>query len=221
MLIIGHRGAAGLEEENTIRSFKKAQSLGVDMIELDVRLSKDHQIMVIHDSNLKRRFGVNKAVADLTATELKQISAKREIPTLQEALENISVPLNIHAKVHGLESQLLKSLKNFSPRVLISCVYPGVLKKIRTLDGNVRLGLVIGPGELHLVPILNYLTRKIDLYSIHPSYSIVSRASIALIRGLSKRKIFVWTINTLKQFAKVSKLGVDGVFTNYPNRIKN
>lgn len=220
MLIIGHRGAAGIEPENTIRSFKKAESLGVDMIELDVRLSKDHQIMVIHGRNLKRLFGVNKAVADLTAMELKKISAKREIPTLQEALENISVPLNIHVKVHGLESQLLASLKKFSPRVLISCTYPGVLKKIRTLDENVRLGLVIGAGELHLLPILNHLTRKIDLYSIHPSYPIVSKASIALIRGLSKRKIFVWTINTLKQFTKVSKLGVDGVFTNYPNRIK-
>ena len=74
MIIIGHRGASGLEPENTIRSFKKAEELGVDMIEMDVRQSKDGELVVIHDRTLKRLFGVRKAVADLTVSELQEIS---------------------------------------------------------------------------------------------------------------------------------------------------
>lgn len=219
MLIIGHRGAAGLERENTISSFKKAQQLGVDMIELDVRRSKDGELVVIHDADLKKVFGIRKKVAHLTLVQLKTFTGG-EIPTLKEALASIKMPLDVHVKIHGAEKQLLKELKNFPHKVLISSTFPGVLKKIRALDGKVQLGLVVGKGELHLMPILHYLTKKVDLHSIHPSYQIVSKASIGLIRKSSKRKIFVWTVNTVKQFEKVSKLGVDGVFTDYPNRIK-
>src|SRR3989338_11409650 len=108
MLIIGHRGASSLEPENTIRSFKKAEELGVDMIEMDLRLTLDNQIVISHDDNLKRIFGIDKSIRKSTLGELKDISiAKgREIPTLKEALSSVVKPLNLHIKVVGLEKSL-------------------------------------------------------------------------------------------------------------------
>ncbi|HEV8601211.1 MAG TPA: glycerophosphodiester phosphodiesterase [Patescibacteria group bacterium] len=218
MLIIGHRGAAALEPENTIRSFKKAQDYRVDMIELDVRLSRDNQLVVFHDHSLQRLFNVTKSVNTATLDELKAISraAQREIPTFEEALQNISCPIIVHVKVHGAENLLMNAIRRFSHKVVISSTFPGVLKKVRALDENVPLGLVIGHGELHLLPIINWLTKNLNLYSIHPNYGLVSGISIKGLK-LLKKKIFVWTVNTPEQYQKVANLGVDGIMTDCPN----
>ena len=217
MLVIAHRGASGLEPENTIRSFKKAQELGVDMIELDVRQSSDGELVVIHDSHLKRIFDIDKAVGQTTVSELKQISsnAGREIPTLAEVLKEISIPLDLDIKVHGIESKLLDTVKNFPANVLISSIYPGVLKKIRALDKKIQLGLIVGRGELHLLPVINPLIEKLDLYSIHPKYMLVYKASMAILK-MSKRKIFPWTVNEPHEFDRVNKLNLDGIITDQP-----
>lgn len=215
MLIIAHRGASSLEPENTIRSFNKAASLGADMIEFDVRESKDGELVVIHDSNTERLFDKDYRVAELTVAELKEISAEREIPTLAEALAAIKIPINVHVKVHGIEQKLLDNLKNFTSEVLISSTFPGVLKKIRALDGKVRLGLIVGKGELHLIPIINWLTKNLPLYSIHPRLEVVNFASVALLKLLN-RKIYVWGVNTPKDMDRLIKFKADGMFTDYP-----
>lgn len=220
MLIIAHRGASGIEPENTIRSFKKAEEAGADMIELDIRESKDGQLVAFHDQSLKRLFGINKAIGRLTVAELKEISKAREIPTLDEVLQAIYTDLNIHVKVRGIEEKLLNKLKKFSHKVLISCNFPGVLKKIRALDEKIPLALVIGSGELHLMPIINRLTKKLNLYSIHPKNTLVNRSSVAILR-FTKRKIFVWTVNSPKEVEKLSKLGVDGIITDNPELFVN
>lgn len=216
MLIIGHRGVPALEPENTIRSFKKAQALGVDMIEMDVRETKDGQIVVIHDRNLMRLFRVNAEVSDLTTEQLKQIS-KNEIPTLAEVLAVIQKPLNLHIKVSGMEAKVLEQIKKFPHKVLISSVFPRILKKIKTLDGNIHLGLIIGGPELRLMFILNWLAHDLNLYSIHPKNILVSFASIPLLKW-HKRKIIVWDVNTKKDFDRLAKLKVDGIITNHPEK---
>ncbi len=220
MLIIAHRGASSLEPENTIRSFKRAESLGADMIEFDVRESQDGELVVIHDRGIDRLFDQDYRVADLTLMELKELSAGREIPTLAEVVEAVKIPINVHVKVHGIELKLLNTLKNFTSEVLISSTYPGVLKKIRALDAKVRLGLIVGRGELHLIPIINWLTKSLPLYSIHPKLEIVNFASVALLKLLN-RKIYVWGVNTQKDMDRSIKLKVDGVFTDYPQLFTN
>ncbi|MBI3952334.1 MAG: glycerophosphodiester phosphodiesterase [Candidatus Doudnabacteria bacterium] len=217
MIIIGHRGASGLEPENTIRSFKKAEDLGADIIEIDLRVSLDKEIVVFHDRSLKRLFGIRKSVAKTTLNQLKQISiaAGREIPTLAEVLETVKAPINFHIKISGFERQLLEHLKKFSSEVLISSDYPWVLKKIRALDENVKLGLVMGKGELHLLPFIKFLTSTLNLYSIHPRAVLVNMFSIPLLRKLNK-KIYVWTVNSEKIFNLMIRLGVDGIITDQP-----
>ena len=215
MLIIGHRGASGLEPENTIRSFKKAEELKVDMIEMDLRESKDGQVIIFHDHSLKRLFGINKAVKHLTVVELKEISISREIPTLDEVLSTINSDLQLDVKVHGLEEKILAKIKNFPHKVLISSFYPKVLKKIRALDGNIPLALVIPIKKFHLIAIANFLTRKLNLEAIHPRNYIVSLPLIALFRR-SGKKINAWTVNSESEYRRMQKLGIDGIFTDCP-----
>jgi glycerophosphoryl diester phosphodiesterase len=221
MLIIGHRGAAGLEPENTIRSFKKAESLGVDMIEFDVRKTHDGELVVVHDHDLLRLFGDPRVIKEMNLHQIKQISAEhgREIPTLDEVLAQVSIDLNIEVKSHGIEAKVLEKIKNFPHKVLISSFFPEILKKIRTLDGNIPLALIIGMKRFHMIAVANYLTKKLDLSAIHLKSPLVSLPVIALFR-LSGRKINVWTINSEKEFNRMKKLGVDGIFTDHPELIK-
>src|SRR4030065_2440741 len=89
MLRIGHRGARAYEPENTLRSFKKALEIGVDAVELDVRKTKDNQLVVIHDADVKRTTDGEGLVCELTLAQIKGFSAGEgeKIPTLQEALD--------------------------------------------------------------------------------------------------------------------------------------
>ena len=219
MLVIGHRGAAGLAKENTLSSLKKAQELGVDMIEIDVCLTRDGQIVLSHDWNLKRLYGSTKRIADLTLAEVKELTSG-EMPTLIEALAVITTPINVHVKVRGLEKQLLAIMKNFSSEVLISSTFPGVLEKIRALDENVKLGLVIGQGELYLLPILSLVLREIKLYSIHPEKRLVTSFDVRYLQSF-KKKLFVWTVNDPKLFETYKSWNIDGVFTDNPTLIQH
>lgn len=218
MLVIAHRGASGLEPENTIRSFKKAQEFKIDMIEMDIRETLDGHLIAHHDHNLKRLFNVRKHIALATLDELKEISraAGKEIPTLAEALREIGVPIILDVKVHGIEQKVMDHIKNFSPKVLISSTYPKVLKKFRALDEKIDLALVIGKGELHLLPLIHFLTHKLNLYSIHPKYVLANALTIAGLRTVGK-KIHVWTVNEQHEYERMKKLTVDGIFTDCPH----
>jgi len=220
MLIFAHRGASATEPENTLRSFKKAEEVGVDGIELDVRQSKDGQIVVFHDRTLHRLFGIDKEVSDLTVAELKEISKTREIPTLEEVLNNIHSDLNIEIKVRGIEDKVLSIIKNFPHKVLISSFYPGVLKKIRALDGNIHLGLNFLKEELTIESVISFLVRKVKLHSIHVEDKYISSATVILLRLLAK-DVYVWTVNSREEYGRMKKLGVDGIFTDYPELIKS
>lgn len=221
MQIIGHRGASGTEPENTIRSFKKAEQTGCDMVEMDVRQSKDGEIVVFHDHDLLRLFGDPRLIKDLSLAEIKRVSSEhaREIPTLSEVLAAVNSSVVIELKVHGIEALVLSKIKNFPHKVLISSFFPEVLKKVRALDGNIALGLILGAKRFHMIALANFLARKLNLQAIHPKISIVSSPVIALFK-LSGRKINVWTVNTEQEYLKMKKLGVDGVFTDYPELIK-
>jgi glycerophosphoryl diester phosphodiesterase len=221
MKIIGHRGAAGTEPENTIRSFAKAESIGVDIIELDVRKSQDGEIVVFHDHDFLRLFGDPRAIKDMSLAEIKRVSSEhnREVPTLDEVLNSIHTDLNIELKVHGIEEQVLSKIKNFPHKVLISSFFPEILKKVRTLDGNIELGLIIGAKRFHMIALANYFAKRLNLSSIHPKISIISLPVIALFK-LSGRKINVWTVNTEKDYLRMKRLGVDGIVTDYPELIK-
>src|SRR3972149_7983851 len=111
MLKIGHRGARAYEPENTIHSFRKALELGVDAGERDVRKTKDNQLVVIHDADLKRTTTGKGKVNELTLEQIKNFSTEKDekIPTLQEALDFLDqkAKVLIELKETGIEAQVL------------------------------------------------------------------------------------------------------------------
>jgi len=194
MLIIGHRGAKGLVKENTIRSFKKAEELGVDWLETDLRLYKG-QIILSHGR------------------------AREQRPTLDELLAATKLPLHLELKEAGFEKELLNKIKYFPSEVVISSKRINVLKKIRALDEKVKLALILSKANFLLLARLRKLNKELNFYSIHLDAFITKSKVVKLIKSLNK-KIFVWTVNNPKKFEKLKSLKIDGVFTDFPNIIK-
>jgi glycerophosphoryl diester phosphodiesterase len=222
MLIIGHRGAAGLESENTLGSLKKAEEAGVGMAEFDFRQTKDGYIVAMHDAALTRTHDERKRVSQLTLNEVKEIGIReaREIPTLEEILASAKIPLNLEIKETGFEDKVATAIKNFPHKLLVSSSNPVVLKKIRSLDGKVNLGFILGLRWGYWFPFAMGVARTLDLYSINPYHSLVTPRHMKAMREL-KVKVYPWTVDDVHHFEIMKGFGVDGIFTDYPDRFKN
>ena len=147
MLRIGHRGARAYAPENTLASFKKAMEIGVDAVELDVRKTKDNQLVVIHDADVKRTTNSEGLVSELTLKEIKSFSADGEkIPTLDETLDFLDkkVKVFIELKETGIEEQTLSIVhaKGLEKNVVIISFLEEALKKVRESDKDIETGLI-------------------------------------------------------------------------------
>jgi glycerophosphoryl diester phosphodiesterase len=217
MLIIGHRGAAGLAPENTVSSFKKAEENGAAWLECDVRQTKDGQLVLNHDANLKRTHGIKVRIKALKLSELQKLTRQlgKRIPTLNELLAVANVSINLDLKEHGLEKKVLDAIKKFPHKVLITSWNPQVLKKIRALDRNIRIGPVLGHKWKVFLPIIPLL-KRLNIYSITIGSKLVTLQRVRRFKKLGW-KVFAFTVNEPEEFDRLRDLGVDGVFTDYPN----
>ncbi len=217
MLIIGHRGAAAVERENTISSLHKAIESKADMVEADLRLTKDGHIVLMHDPTLLRTHDDARKVSQLTLEQIQAvgIAENTPIPTLDEFLNQASVDVNLELKVGGMEEKVLAKIKNFSYKVLLSSHHPMMLKKIKALDERIPLGLIIGPKMGYMFPWLLGAARFLKTYSIHPHHTLVTPFTMKSMRARS-RKIFPWTVNSVHDFQIMKGFGVDGIFTDNP-----
>jgi glycerophosphoryl diester phosphodiesterase len=221
MLVIGHRGAAGLAPENTISSLHKAVEAGVHMVEADLRQTRDGQVVLSHDPTLARTYDDRRRISDLTLEEIRAIGEKegRRMPELTEFLEEAKLPLNLELKESGMEEKVVAAIKNFPHKVLVSSNLPLVLKKVRALDGKIPLGFIIGPKAGYVFPLMMAVAKQLDLYSIHPVSPLITPVHMKSMRRLGV-KVFAWTVNDVHEFLVLKGFGVDGVFTDYPNIIK-
>lgn len=232
-LNIAHRGASGHAPENTLSAFKMAIEMGANMVELDIHQTQDRELVVIHDRSLKRTTGYRGSVGRLSLKALKDLDAGawfgnryqgEKIPTLQEVLDLIGprVKLNIEIKkglrpYSGLEKRLLACLGGYGPKdqFLISCFDEAVLRRVRRLDHDIPIGYLferdspdrIIPKALELAAV-----------SVHGPSQVVSERLIeqAHREGL---KVYIYTINEKDEMRHWIGLGVDGLFTNYPDRL--
>jgi glycerophosphoryl diester phosphodiesterase len=148
VLIVAHRGASAYEPENTIRSFERAFKLGADFVELDVRLSKDGVLVVIHDEAADRTTNGSGLVRSLTLNQLRLLDAGKgeKIPTLKEVLERFNRDEHmffIEAKEPGLEEKLLEAIAEHKAqnRVTVTSFYHSVLKKIKEKRKDIKCGV--------------------------------------------------------------------------------
>jgi len=220
MLKIGHRGAGAYEPENTLKSFGKALELGVDAVELDVRRTKDDELVVFHDADVGRTTNGKGLVSELTLKEIKQLVAGKgeKVPTLDEVFDFLDkkVKILMELKETGLEKKVLNLIKQkgLVENVIIASFSEDALKKVRELNDKVETGLIYvkhkNPVEAALELKANYV---LSLYR----FTHTANVQEAHRNGL---KVIVWTINKEEEVGEYVKKGVDGIASDRPDILK-
>jgi glycerophosphoryl diester phosphodiesterase len=217
MLKVGHRGARAYEPENTLRSFNKAIELGVDAIELDVRKTKDNEIIVMHDADVKRTTNGEGLVRDLTLEEIKNLTSEKneKIPTLEEALDSLNrkVKVFIELKETGTEEQVVFLIKKKAMKksAVIVSFLEDALKKVKELDPEIETGLIYAK---HKNPLKAALELKAQWLLAFYKFTHSANVQKAHENGL---KVIVWTVNTPEDVALMVKKGVDGIASDKPD----
>jgi len=215
MLKIGHRGAKGHSPENTLASFEKAIALGVDMIELDVWLSSDKIPMVIHDETIDRTTSKMGLVTDYNAKELQHLG----IPTLRDVFELVDnrCEINVEIKTFSATQAVLNLIaKNTfdQSKILISSFDWNALQEVRFHDEDIRIG-VLTETDLDLAMAF---AKFIKAEAIHPYYHLLTAENVEKIKEKGF-KVFPWTINEPEDITFVKSLEVDGIITDFPERL--
>ena len=227
-LVIGHRGASGTRPENTMVAFRRAQELGAHMIELDVQLSRDRDVMVMHDWTLERTTDGRGRVGDKTLAELRRLDAGawfdaeyagERIPTLREVLDAITLPVNVELKASGddgLEARALDVVREAGAeeRVIFSSFDPESLVRLRRLSPSGAIAVLW--SRRHLAMALR-LAGRVDATALHIRKDAVASSEVraAVDRGLAVR---AWTVNDPGESGRLAAAGVSGVFTDFPER---
>lgn len=215
MLKIGHRGAKGHFPENTLASFEKAIALGVDMIELDVWLSSDKIPMVIHDETIDRTTSKMGLVTDYNAKELQHLG----IPTLRDVFELVDnrCEINVEIKTFSATQAVLDLIAKSSfdqSKILISSFDWNALQEVRFHDEDIRIG-VLTETDLDLAMAF---AKFIKAEAIHPYFHLLTAENVEKIKEKGF-KVFPWTINEPEDITFVKSLEVDGIITDFPERL--
>ena len=228
--IMGHRGSPDLITENTLASFQKAINQGVDGVEFDIRLSKDKQIVIFHDADLKRLSNQHEAVQELSLSELQTTILNKEegqqeetyIPSLNDIapLLNKMKVINIEIKSEGLFKghDILKPLIKFlnkykiDDKCIISSFNPLILMKLRLQRPETAIGFLYSRKKIfHSWNNILWMLR-IQPENLHIHYSMLNHWIVRWSRKKGMR-INVYTINDKDIYNRL-KPKIDGVFTD-------
>ncbi len=219
---IAHRGASGEAPENTIASFKRAIVQGADVIETDAQLSKDKEIVLIHDETVEHTTDGRGRVCELTLKELKSLDAGswfgkefsgERIPTLSEAIAIVRGKAKLDIELKGKDPLLPKEVVNllkketFIKKAIVSSFNHFFLKEVRRLEPPIITGL------LFATPLQERKWKWADL--ILPRYNLITEDLVekAHSKGL---KIVAWTVDNPEEIRRLIDLEVDGIASNYP-----
>ncbi len=225
MLKIGHRGAKGYAAENTIASFQKAVALNVDGIELDVHRSFDAEIVVIHDETLDRTTNGKGAVNQFSLAELKvfRVENQFEIPTLFEVLDLIDKKIFINIELKGKDTaklvvdlieEYIHSHHWKYEHFLVSSFDWNALQEIHLLNPEILLGVL----TLTDIDLALGFAQFIKAKSIHPYFHLLTAENTAQMQQKGFQ-VFPWTVNEPEDIQKIKSFEVDGIITDFPDRI--
>ena len=224
LFCFGHRGARGHEPENTVRSVRRALELGAEGVEVDVYFV-DGQLVVIHDDTVDRTTNGTGRVMEQTFAQLRSLDAGRGeiIPTLEEIFEAVNHRAIINVELKGPRTAApVAALIEVCVRhcgwryedFLVSSFDPAQLQEIKTLRPEIRRGALF---EKRL-PDMVAQAERLGAWSLHVSRRL---ATLELVADAHQRglKLFVFTVNKPDEMARLNALGVDGIFTDYPDRV--
>lgn len=231
---IAHRGASGEYPENTRLAFEKAIEAGVDMIELDCQMTRDGHVVIFHDEKLLRTARVRGTLRSKSLAELKNLDIGswfkptfkgQRVLTLEEALEIVAGKVGLCLEIKsfsepapGIELKVLFALSHFDylDRTIISSFDYRCLARVRELAPEALLGVIVG-SESREDAI--DVARQLGATSIHAQKELVTYDFLrrAWDDGLD---VFVWTVNDVRDLETFASLGVQGLISNYPKRLR-
>jgi glycerophosphoryl diester phosphodiesterase len=232
--IIANRGFKKRYPENTLIAFQAAMDAGVPMIELDVTLSRDRKLVVIHDATLERTTNGHGSVHDHTLEELKRLDAgswfhsyfaDERLPELSEVLDlvdgrvitNIEIKSNAYEPHHpadAIEKQVVDLVKQKKAldAVLISSFKAEILNQVSDMADPPALALISSdPADDQTIKFC----QDINAFSLHPNHRIVTEDQVKKIHAAGL-KVFPYTVDTFEDYSKIMGMNVDGVITNDP-----
>lgn len=229
--IIAHRGASGYAPENTLAAFQKALELGADMIECDIHATQDGELVVIHDETIDRTTNDTGYVKDYTLSELKQFEIfyrndafrNERIPTLREviALTKGQAKLVIEVKTcpvfyPGIEKKLVNMIEReqLVAESLVIAFYHPTLREINRLNPAIQTGILYVGGLVEPWAAAD----AVGATALHPQYEYAQPDMIAEARRRGYR-VHPWTIDRPEDLRQWLDYGVDGITTDFPDRL--
>jgi glycerophosphoryl diester phosphodiesterase len=225
---IAHRGASAYEPENTLRAFERAIEMGATMLELDVHLSRDERVVVIHDADLARTTDGVGHVSDLSLAEIRRFDAGlgERVPMLEEAIELARGRAELYIELKGQRTPgpVVEVLRKtaFLDGAILGSFYPWLPQRAKFLEPAVRTSVLIRAADREVGFVEWALAVEADY--VHPCWEhaspaphrLLTPALIATIRqkGLG---IVVWHEERPEELRELVKLDVDGICTNTPD----
>lgn len=224
-VIFAHRGASAHAPENTLAAFQLALEQKAEGIELDVHLSADGEVVVIHDIDVSRTTGGHGLIHSLTIREIRQLDAGNgeTVPTLEEVLDLIKDQMLINVELkgfsttaQGLAEKVTEVVQSYQlgEKIIYSSFNPRLLLDVRRRLPDAKIGLLFLPGALGGV-LRFLLVPVVRPWSIHPHHASVSSGMVR--RGSQKqRPIICYTVNEVEEMRRLFALGVAGIITDDP-----
>ncbi|WP_165989866.1 glycerophosphodiester phosphodiesterase family protein [Streptomyces sp. YIM 98790] len=219
LLTVGHRGLMGVEPENTLRSFRRAERDGVDVVELDLHLSKDGHLVVMHDATVDRTTDGTGRIGDLTLAELRGLDAGlgERVPVFAEAVGAVGLPVQAEIKDRAAARALAAAIGELAAhhRVRVISFHDEALRETRHLLPGVPLALVTGASTASAPERAAALgAEMISCELARLDADTVRRARAAGV------EVIAWAVNTRAELARVRELGLDGVVTDRPEIVR-
>jgi glycerophosphoryl diester phosphodiesterase len=215
-LRIGHRGAAGHVLENTLGSIEKAIELGVDYVEIDLRLTRDSHVAVLHDATVDRTTSGYGRIKDLTLAQVKRIKTKdgQHVPTLEEVLKFTDgrVGLMLELKVRGLAKPVAEIVQrsDFSCPVIYASFHHKELSRLREFLPSATIMPLISRGR-----IAPRIPAKLDAHHVGIRLDRAVKPVVEFLHAAGIQ-VFVFTVNDTDDIARMSVIEVDGVISDMP-----
>ncbi len=236
ILNLSHRGANRVAPENTLAAFEAALEMEADGVELDVMLSKDGEVVVIHDYEVDRTTDGHGRVKDMTLAELKALDAGswfgeefagQRIPTLQEAIDLVARRglINIELKTEslgtdGLEAKVAQIIKDndLYDRVIVSSFNPIAIWRIKRIEGLIGTALLYG-DEVPFYLRRPWLAPLIRADALHAKHTVITEEYMRWAKRKGYR-VNTRTVNDPQEMRRLLDLGVDGIITDVPDVLR-
>lgn len=229
--IVAHRGASGEAPENTLAAYRRALSIGVDGVELDVHLSSDHQLVVVHDYMLGRTAAGTGLVRDHSLAALQRLDAGRwfgegfageRIPVLADALDLLR-PVRVIIEIKngpiyhpGIAERVVGVVREVGHRAItVSSFDHPVLLEVKALAPEVHTAVLYSARPIDPVR----LARDAGAEILHPQWTHVT-ADVVDAAHRAGLRVETWTVDDPRDMAHVVETGIDAIMSNYPSRLR-